>query len=37
VGITLKILAKVRERTPLPAGEVRCVLSVWSEDDVGVK
>ena len=23
-GITLKILAKVRERTPLPAGEVPC-------------
>ena len=37
VGITLKILAKVRERTLLPAGEVRFVLDVWTEDEAGVK
>ena len=37
LGITVKILAKVRERTPLPAGEMRFVLDVWTEDGAGVK
>ena len=37
VGITLKIFAKVRERTPLPGGELRFVLDVWTEDGAGVK
>jgi acyl dehydratase len=37
VGITLKILAKVRERTPSPSGDVRFELDVWTEDRAGVK
>ena len=37
VGITLKVLAKVRERQALPDGRVRFILDVWTENEADVK
>jgi acyl dehydratase len=37
VGITLRILGRVRERAAQDDGAVRFVLDVWTEDKAGVK
>lgn len=37
VGITIRILGKVRERSDQADGSVRFVLDVWTEDTAGVK
>lgn len=37
VGITLKVLGRVREREEQADGTVRFVLDVWTEDQAGVK
>ena len=37
VGITLKVMGRVRERQQKPDGTVRFVLDVWTEDQAGVK
>jgi len=37
VGITVKILGRIREREARPGGAVRFVLDVWTEDLAGVK
>jgi 3-hydroxybutyryl-CoA dehydratase len=37
VGITLKVLGRVRERDEQADGSVRFVLDVWTEDKTGLK
>ncbi len=37
VGITLKVLGRVRERDEQADGSIRFVLDVWTEDKTGVK
>jgi hypothetical protein len=37
VGITIKILGRVRERAEQADGSVRFALDVWTENEAGVK
>lgn len=37
IGTTIKVLAKVRERTALPDRQVRFALEVWTEDEAGIR
>ncbi len=37
LGASIKVVAKVTERTVLPGGDVRFALGVWTEDEAGVR